>query len=140
MHTNPYVCVCIHIVSKTINLSILIIYLIITVFATGPGDRGSTPGRVIQKIQKMVLDSTFLYTQHYKVQINGKVEQSRESSSVVAIEKGIFGSPSIMVVNFIYKYLSSLTHTQIYFTYPHIIYQVISLSLSIYIYILKSRI
>ena len=31
----------------------------VRMFANGPGDRGLIPGRVIQKIQKMVLD-TFL--------------------------------------------------------------------------------
>ena len=50
------------------------------VFANGPGDWGSIPGRVIPKTQKMVLDTTLLNTQHYKVRIKGKVEQSRESS------------------------------------------------------------
>ena len=47
------------------------------VFANGPGDRGSIPGRVVPKTQKMVLDAAFLNTQHYKVSIMGKVEQSR---------------------------------------------------------------
>ena len=44
----------------------------------GPGDLGSLPGRVIPKTQKMVLDASLLNTQHYKVWIKGKVEQSRE--------------------------------------------------------------
>ena len=48
------------------------------VFANGPGDLGSIPGRVIPKTQKMVLDVSLLNTQHYKVRIKGKVEQSRE--------------------------------------------------------------
>ena len=48
------------------------------VFASGPGDLGSIPGRVIPKTQKMVLDASLLNTQHYKVRIKGKVEQSRE--------------------------------------------------------------
>ena len=39
---------------------------------------GSIPGRVIPKTQKMVLDAVLLDTQHYKVRIKGKVEQSRE--------------------------------------------------------------
>ena len=50
---------------------------------------------------EMVLDTSLLNTQQYKVRIKGKVEQSRESSSalprhpgVVAIEKGAFGSSS----------------------------------------------
>ena len=46
------------------------------VFANGPRDQGSIPGRVIPKTQKMVLDDALLNTQHYKVQIKGKVEQS----------------------------------------------------------------
>ena len=77
-------------------------------FANGPGDRGSIPGRVIPKTQKMVLDAALLNTQHYKVRIKGKVEQSREWSSdlgVVAIEKGAFGSPSTKVTNFTYIYV-----------------------------------
>ena len=47
------------------------------VFANGPGDRGSIPGRVIPKIFKMVLDTSLLNTQQYKVRIKSKVEQSR---------------------------------------------------------------
>ena len=38
-------------------------------------------GRVIPKTQKMVLDAALLNTQHYKVRIKGKVEQSRERSN-----------------------------------------------------------
>ena len=50
------------------------------VFANGPGDRGSIPGRVIPRTQKWYLIHPSL-TQHYKVRIKGKVEQSREWSS-----------------------------------------------------------
>ena len=77
-------------------------------FANGPGDLGSIPGRVIPKTQKMVLDACLLNTQHYKVRIKGKVEQSREGVApplhivVVAIEKGAFGLLSTMVANFTY--------------------------------------
>ena len=56
----------------------LSIDLISRVFLKGPGDRGSIPARVIPKIKKMVLDAALFNTQHYKVSINGKVEQSRE--------------------------------------------------------------
>ena len=52
--------------------------LAVRVFANGPGDLGSIPGRVIPKTQKMVLDASLLNTQHYKVRIKGKVEQSWE--------------------------------------------------------------
>ena len=45
---------------------------------------GSIPGQVIPKIQKMVLDTTLLSTQHYKIRIKGKVEQSRERSSALS--------------------------------------------------------
>ena len=55
--------------------------LAVKVFANGPGDLGSIPGRVIPKTQKMVLDASMLNTQHHKVPIKGKVEQSRERSS-----------------------------------------------------------
>ena len=46
--------------------------IVIRVFTSGPEDRGSIPGRVIPKIQIMVLDVSLLNTQHYKVQIKGK--------------------------------------------------------------------
>ena len=52
--------------------------LAVRVFANGPGDLGLIPARVIPKTQKMVLDASLLNTQHYKVRIKGKVEQSRE--------------------------------------------------------------
>ena len=55
----------------------------VRVFANGPGDLGSISGRVIPKTQKMVLDASLLNTQHYKVRIKGKVEQSWERSSAL---------------------------------------------------------
>ena len=39
------------------------------VLAYGPGDRGTIPGRVIPKTQKMVRDTTLLNVQHYKVRV-----------------------------------------------------------------------
>ena len=53
------------------------------VFANGPGDLVSIPGRVIPKTLKMVFDTFLLNTQQYKVRIKGKVEQSREKSSIL---------------------------------------------------------
>ena len=53
----------------------------------------------------MVLDTSLLNTQQYKVRIESKVQQSRERSSppvVVAIEKGALCSPLTMVTNFTY--------------------------------------
>ena len=55
----------------------------VRMFANGPGDRGSIPGRFIPKTQKIVLDASLLNTQHYKVRIKRKVEQSRERSSAL---------------------------------------------------------
>ena len=49
----------------------------------GPGDCSSISGLVIPKIQKMVSDAALLNTQHYKVRIKGKVEESREWSSAL---------------------------------------------------------
>ena len=48
------------------------------VFANGPGDLGSIPVRVIPKTLKMVLDTSLLITQQYKLRIKGNVEQSRK--------------------------------------------------------------
>ena len=53
-------------------------------FPNGPGDRGSIPGRVIPKTQKLELDATLFNTQHYKMGIKGKVEQSKEKCSVLS--------------------------------------------------------
>ena len=47
-------------------------------FTNGPGDQGSIPGRVIPKTLKNGTWFRLLKTQHYKVRIKGKVEQSRE--------------------------------------------------------------
>ena len=80
------------------------------VFANSPEDLGSIPGRVIAKTLKMVLDTSLLNTQQYKVRVKGKVEQLRERSSpplhcgVVATEKGAFWLPSTKGDNFNYSY------------------------------------
>ena len=68
--------------------SIVILYNRLTgpvgrVFANGPGDLGSIPGRVIPKTLKMVLDTSLLNTQHNKVHIKGKVDQSKERSGTL---------------------------------------------------------
>ena len=64
-----------------IYIYILDIGVRVRVFANGPEDLGPIPSWVIPKAQKMVLDASLLNTQHYKVRIKGKVEQSRERSS-----------------------------------------------------------
>ena len=88
-----------------------LIGLVGRVFANGSGDLGSIPGHVFPKTLKMVLDTSLLNTQHYKVRIKSKVEQSRERISdqqhigAVAIEKGNFGSPSTTVAKFTSRHL-----------------------------------
>ena len=59
----------------------------------------------------MVLDAALLSTQHYKLRIKSKLEESREWGSaplhlgVVAIEKGALRSPSTKVTKFTYIYI-----------------------------------
>ena len=82
----------------------------VRVFANGPGNQGSIPGRVIPKTQKMVINADLLNTQHYKMRmmIKGKVEQSKEKKErpllhlvVVAIEKRALGSlPTILLFTY----------------------------------------
>ena len=57
--------------------------LVSIVFTNGPDDLGPIPGRVLPKALKMVLDTSLLNTQQYKIRIEGKVEQSRERSSTL---------------------------------------------------------
>ena len=85
----------------------VLIGLVGRVLANGPEDLGSIPGRVIPKTLKMILDTSLLNNQQYKVHVKGKVEQSRERSSafplhlsVVAIEKGALRLPLTTVANF----------------------------------------
>ena len=71
------------------------------------GNLGSIPCQVIPKTQKMVLDTSLLNTQHYKVWI--KVKLSNPSKwlklpylGIVAIDKGDFRLPSTADANFTY--------------------------------------
>ena len=66
-----------------ISLKILFIGLVGRVFANGPEDLGSISGRITLMTLKMVLGTTLLNTQQYKVRIKGKVEQSREKSGTL---------------------------------------------------------
>ena len=64
----------------------------------------------------MVLDASFLNTQHYKVRIKYKVEQSKNGSEpyptldVVDIEIKAFESPSTTVASFTYFFSFSLSN------------------------------
>ena len=71
--------ICIHIyIYIYIYIYNRFIALVGRVFANSPGDLCSIPGHVIPKSFKMVLDTSLLNSQLYKVRIKGKVEQSRE--------------------------------------------------------------
>ena len=60
-----------------------LIGLVGRIFANGTGDQGSISGLVIPKTFKIVLDTSLLNAQNYKVRIKGKVEQSREMCSAL---------------------------------------------------------
>ena len=64
-------------------LSLFLLLSFDPLFTNSPEDRISIPGRFIPKTQKMVIDTSLLNTQHYKVNISGKVEQSKEKSSAL---------------------------------------------------------
>ena len=64
-------------------VSLHITSITVRVFANGPGDWGSILSLLVSKTQNMVLDTSLLDTQHYKVRDKGKVEQSREKSSAL---------------------------------------------------------
>ena len=76
-----------------------LIELVGRVFVNDPRDRGSIPGRVLPKTQKMVRDTSLLNTKHYKLHIKGKEWRHSQHLVVVAIEKGSSGSPSTTVAN-----------------------------------------
>ena len=61
-----------------------LIGLVGRVLVNGPGNLGSIPGDVIPKTLKMVLDTSLLNTQQYKVRIKGKMEQLKERSSALS--------------------------------------------------------
>ena len=72
-----------------------------------PGRLGFSPRSRHTKDLEMVLDTSLLNTQQYKVRTKGKVEQSRERSSASPytslqqlLKKEAFGTPSTTVANF----------------------------------------
>ena len=66
----------------TLNISYIYIYIYIYNW-NSPGDLGSIPGRVIPKTLKMILDTSLLNTQQYKVCIKCKMEQFWERNSAL---------------------------------------------------------
>ena len=68
-------------------------------FDNGLGDRGSIPGHIISKTQKMVFDTALLCTRYNKVRIKRKVEQPWEWSSTPPCFGGARGVVVIVVGN-----------------------------------------
>ena len=98
------------------------ISLVGRVFANGPERLEFNPRSSQTKTQKMVLDNSLPNAQHYKVRIEGKIEQSRERS-VEAIEKGAFGrhlkiwrakAPFSIGINIIYIMIYIVIYIMIY--------------------------
>ena len=96
-YVNPITNITINEIYASFCCFVLIIGLVGRVFAKGPGDLGSIPGSVVPKTLKIVLDTSLLNTQQYKVRIKRKVEWSREKSSALPYT---FWSPSTTVANF----------------------------------------
>ena len=110
----------------------------------GPGDLGSIPGQVIPKTLKMVLDTSLLNTQHYKVRIKGKVEQSRVGVAPSPIPwccRYWKGSPLVALdygrqLYFTYMYIRNLGLYSLFCGY---ILTFMPLYIYIYIYIYRER-
>ena len=94
----------------------------------------------------MILDASLLNTQHYKVWIKGKVEQSMERRCpplhlhVVAIEMGAFGLHLTTVANFtlliyIYIYIYTCGCMYVYVSVGLCIYEIcLCMRLCVYMY------
>ena len=118
------------------------------VFVIGPGDWGSISGRVILKTQKLVLDTSLLNAQHYKVRfqeksgaIQGKEKRTSLHLGVVVIEKEAFRfSPRLRSPTFFVSSVSLYIHAYIFLLFLKnilFIYFII-LFYSIYLFILHT--
>ena len=100
--------------------------IMVWVFTNGLKDQDSVPGQVILKLKKMVLDTSMLNSQHYKVWI--KSEWSNPWKGVVpslttqcsSYWKGSFwvtlnsGWPNYLLYTYIYTYWTSNTYINAY--------------------------
>ena len=116
---STYIPFCVHWHGDQCLLQLVPDYVV--VFCLGRVHLPAIPGRVIPKTQKMVLDTSLLNTQHYKVRTKDKVEQSREWSSSlnhtsnIAIEKGAYESPLTKVTSFTYIYVQRFSYSYYWF-------------------------
>ena len=81
-------------------------------FITGPGNRGSIPGRFIPKTQKIILDTTLLNTQYYKVWIKSKVGQVQRKESRPSLHVGVIGTEKCVDIK-LFKEMPSLKNSDI---------------------------
>ena len=91
----------------------------VTVLTNSAGDWGSITGQVIPKTQKMVLDTSLLNTQNYKVQIKSKIGNPGKGevlSLTVAIKREAFRSVSTTVSQLTYAFTNH--KYLIYMNYP----------------------
>ena len=83
----------------------------------------SIPGRVIPKTLKMVLDTSLLNTQQYKVRIEGKVEQSRERIAPSPIPSSYWKGSLLVALDYgcqLYLYIYIYIYIYKFFIYIHI--------------------
>ena len=90
--------------------------------------RSSITGRVIPKTQNMVLDTTLLNTQHYKVRIKGKVEESRNCTFPYTLDYGC-------QLYSMYVCVRARMYMFVYIIYACICVCCVCVSIYIYIYI-----
>ena len=84
------------------------------VLPNDPEDRGSIDGRVIPKTKK-ILDAALINTQHDKVSIKIKMEQSKEGFTPSPTQlKRSLGSPSTNLYIYIYIYIYIYVYIYIY--------------------------
>ena len=97
---------------------VLDIGIMVSMFANGPGDLGSIPGRVIPKTQKWYLMPPCLtltiirYRSREKCSNPVKGVAPSQHLGVVAIEKGTFGSSLTVIANFTYFINLALNNPQ----------------------------
>ena len=94
-------------------------------FASGRGDKGSIPGRVIPKTLKMVLNTYLLNTQHYKIRIKGNVEKSRKTSSTLSytsmqslLKRKPSGRPRLRSPTLLTYFIDIITNVKEYYLEP----------------------
>ena len=82
------------------DMMMMMMSIRVRVFASGQGDQGSIPGRVIPKTQKIVLDASLLNTLHYKVWIKVKWINLGEGITPPTLQYSSYWKGRLWVINF----------------------------------------